>query len=142
MIFDGRFSDSDGTVAKSRMGGFSAAYDCASRDGCRWFEAIPREHANKQVLKTREIRGQRGTWSCFCGRQDASDSVSRPWLPTEWLSRAVSAWSCRSSKKRASLSSQPRAPSSRPEIGMVSMLRACDKKPRTLVAQTVVGVPE
>jgi hypothetical protein len=42
-------------------------------------------------------------------------------------------------KKRASFSSQPSAPSSGPEIAVVTTLHACDKKPHLAVAQAVVG---
>jgi hypothetical protein len=134
--------NSSSVVAKQNMGGFGALYDCAVHDGCRWDKTTPRDHANKRIMNMRAIRGQRRQWLCFCGRENASNSDSWPLLPMEWLSRAVAASSSSLFKKRASCSSLPRSPSSGPEIAVVNTLHACDKKPPTLVAQTVVGVPE
>jgi hypothetical protein len=105
-------------------------------------ETAPRDHANKRIMNMRAVRGQRSMWFCFWGRRNASNTVSRPLLSMKSLSRAVLTKSCPLFKKRASLSSQPRAPSSGPENAVVSTLHACDKKPHLVVAQTVVGIHE
>jgi hypothetical protein len=98
--------------------------------------------ANKQISKTREIRGRQGLWLCFCARQALADSNSWSMLPMEWLSGAVSASSSSLFKKRASCSCRPSAPSSGPEIAMISTLHACDMKPHLVAARTVVGIIE
>jgi hypothetical protein len=124
------------------MGGFSALCNCASHERCRRCETVSHNGANEQKTKTRDIRGQQRQWLCFCGRQKASDIVVWPLLQTEWLSRTAAAAFLPSFKKRSSFSSQPIAPSSGPEIAVVSTLHSCDKKPHLVVAQTVVGAPE
>jgi hypothetical protein len=100
------------------MGVFGAPYDCALRDVRRLHETFLHNGANEQATKTRAIRGQRRQWLCICGCQNASNTVSWPLLPMESLSRAVSAWSWSSVKKRASFSSQPSAPLSSPMLAM------------------------
>jgi hypothetical protein len=100
------------------------------------------DHANKRIMNMRAIRGQRRQWFCFCGRREASDMVSRPWLPIVLFSWAVWAWSWSSFKKRASCSNQPRVPSSRPGVAVVSTLRLCDGKPPTLTATSCGSAPE
>jgi hypothetical protein len=141
-LFDGHFSNSSSVVAERHMGGFGARHDCASHETCCCRETVSRDNANKRIMNMRAFRGQRRQWFCFCGRENASNSDSWPLLPMEWLSRAVSASSSSSFKKRASFSIQPRAPSSRPQIAAVSTLRICDGKPPAFAATSFVSVPE
>jgi hypothetical protein len=114
---------------------------CTARR-CRRNEITPHDRANKRSVNMRAIRGQRRQWLCFSRRLEASDMVLRPWLPMNMLSRADAASLLPWFKKRASCSSLPRAPSSRPEIATVSTTHARVTKPRAMVGRTRVSVSE
>jgi hypothetical protein len=50
---DERFSNSSSAIAKRNMGGFRALYNFALHDVRHWQKTAPRDHANKQIVKTR-----------------------------------------------------------------------------------------
>jgi hypothetical protein len=82
------FSTSSGIVAKQQMGGFSTLFNCAQHVGCRCDEACSRDNLSRQIRKTCAVRGQRRPRICYCRHPEMSDTVMRPMLPMQLLSRA------------------------------------------------------